>query len=484
MRQLLTEALVIAALGGALGILLALGGTRLLVGALPADTPRLAEVAVDLRVLAFAGAASLACALLFGAVPALRLTSGAMQLALREGRGGGPHLSRRRLSSTLVVAQLALGVVLVIGAGLLIRSFWEIQRVEPGFRTERLLSARITPPQATHGTRSRQLELHRALLERVAALPGVAQVAGTTQLPFDRGDHRSAFLIEGFTPDPNDLPLLELRSVTPGYTELLGIPLLGGRALLADDGADAPPVALVDEAAARLHWGGEDPVGRCIRYPWRGAECLTVVGVVGTVRNNDLTAEPEGAVYVPLEQRPAGALTLVVRTAGEPEALAPALRAAVREVDPTVPVSEMRAVDRLVAESMERPRLAALLLAAFAGLALALGAIGIYGVIAYSVQQRSREMGVRLALGAASTDLFGLVLRQAALLALLGGTIGLLGAIASTRVLRSLLFGVTTLDPLVFLAVPLVLAAVTLLAAFLPARRATRVDPMEVLRSE
>jgi putative ABC transport system permease protein len=482
-RQLLTESMVLAAIGGIVGIALAFGALRLLLAALPADTPRLAEVGLDLRVLGLAGLTTLVCGLLFGAVPALRLTGSASRQALREGRGsGGPR--RQRLSSTLVVGQLALGVVLVIGAGLLIRSFWELQRVEPGFATEQLLAARITPPAATHGARERQLELHRAVLERAAALPGVVRVAATSQLPFDRASGAAAFFIDGVTDDPNVLPELEHRSVTPGYTAALGIPLLRGRTLLASDNADAPPVALVDEAAARRFWPGEDPVGRCIRYPWRGAGCITVVGVVGSVRNNDLAAAPEGAVYVPLEQRPVGSITLVLRTQGDPLALARPLRAAVHEVEPTVPVSDVRTVGRMVAESMDRSRLTALLLGLFAGLALLLGAIGVYGVVSYSVQQRSREMGVRLALGAHRGDLFRLVLRQAGTLALLGGALGVAAALLATRALHSLLFQVTTMDPLVFLLVPLLLGGVAMLAAWVPARRATRVDPMEALRAE
>jgi putative ABC transport system permease protein len=485
-RQLMTESVVLAGVGGALGLATSLLILRVLVRLLPPETPRLAEVGVDLRVLAFAASISLACGLVVGAAPALRLSGDRLMRGLREGHGAGgdASASRRRLSGTLVVAEVALAVVLVVGAGLLLRSLWELGRVEPGFRSERLVGALVTPPPASYPEAGDQMHFHERLAERIGALPGVTRVAAASRLPFDRTDNHTAFFIEGVTEDPNLLPVMQLRSVTDEYLALLGIPLLEGRALDPADRADAPAVALVDATAARTHWGEESPVGRCIRYPWRGAGCITVVGVVGTVHDNDLAAPPEPAVYVPLPQRPRASLAYVVETSLPVDGIARALRGAVREIDPTVPVSEVRSLERMVAGSMHERRMAALLLGLFATLALVLGAVGIYGVVAYGVQQRRRELGVRMALGASRSDVFHLILGEAGALAVVGSIVGIGAALLTTRVLEGMLFGVGRADPLVLIAVPLLLFSVAMVAGYLPARRATGVDPITTLRGD
>ncbi len=482
----MTESVVLALVGGVLGVGVALALLELILHLLPAETPRLAEVGIDLRVLGFAAAVSLLCGLLVGAAPALRLSGDRVMRGLREGHGAGgdASASRRRLSGALVVGEVALAVVLVVGAGLLVRSMAQLTRVETGFRSEHRIAARLSPPATSYSEAERQRQFHAEAIERIQALPGMGAVAVTSQLPFDRTDSHSAFFIDEVTEDPNLLPMLQLRSVSDGFFQVMGIPLLAGRSFGAQDGEDAPAVAVIDASAARLHWGDADPVGRCIRYPWRGAGCITVVGVVGTVRNNDLAAEPEPSVYVPLAQRPRAAVTVVLETALPADRVAGPLRAAIREIDPAVPVSEVQLLERMVAGSLGERRVGALLMGLFAVLALLLGAVGIYGVISYGVQQRQRELGVRQALGASAGDVFLLVLREAGMLALIGCVIGLAGAAVVTRVMEGMLFEVGRLDPLVLAAVPLILLGVAMIAGYLPARRATRVEPMNTLRGD
>ncbi|MET0398767.1 MAG: ABC transporter permease [Longimicrobiaceae bacterium] len=480
-RQLLTESLVLALAGGAAGLLLASWGLRWLVAALPADTPRLAEVALDGRVTALALGATLLTGVAAGLLPAWRVTRRELQGPLREGAGAGG--GRRRLSGVLVAAEIGLAMVLVVGAGLLIRSVRALVAVDPGFRTERVVSARIDPPESLYGDPARQRAFYAEVLGRVQALPGVGAAGLTSQLPLGGEPSSWATAVEGVTLDPNALPMFDRRAVTPEYLRTLGVRLVRGRAFTAADREDAPPVALVDEAAARRFWPAEDPVGKRIGHPWAN-DWMTVVGVVAEVRSAGLAGEQNPAYYVPFAQKPGAGMTLVARTTSPPEALAGSLRAVVAGVDPRVPVSRVRAMDEWVAQSVARPRLTAVLLGAFAGLALLLGAVGVYGVVAYTVGERTREIGLRIALGAGVGDVVGMVLRQGALLAAAGIGAGLLASLAATRALAGLLYGVTATDPLTFAVVPAILAAAALLATWLPARRASRVDPMSALRGD
>ncbi len=478
-RQLLTESLLLGATGAAAGVLLALGGVRLLVALLPADTPRLAEVAVDGRVLGFAACAALLTSLVFGLLPALRA---ARPTAPALG-GRGTGAPRRRLSALLVATETALAVVLVVGAGLLARSFVALQAVEPGFRTTQVVTARVSPPAAEYADADRQRALHAAVLARAATIPGVEHAALTSQLPFDGTTDAWATLIEGVTADPNDLPMLDHRRITPHYFRALGVPLTRGRAFTEADGEHDALVAIVDETAARTLWPDGDPIGRRVCWPWMG-ECRTVVGVVGTVRNNDLAAAPNPALYVPFRQRPTAAMTLVLRTELAPAALERALPGIVAGVDADVPVSDVRAMDALLDASVARPRLTMLLLAALAGAALLLGAIGLYGVIAYEVGGRTREIGVRMALGAPAGDVLRAVIARGVGIVLAGTAAGLLGALALARVLGGLLHGVGTADPLTFALVPLLLLVVAIAATAISARRAARIDSAVALRAE
>ena len=486
-RQLLTESALLGLVGGAVGVLLARAAVPLLAAALPPDLPRLHEVRVDARVLAFALAASLATGLVFGLVPALRAARPDLRGSMAGGRGTAGSPERQRLSALLVVGEIALSLVLVVSAGLLVQSLWRLLHVDPGFRPGRVVAAAVAPPEHRYPDDESRRRYYDALLQRVRAAPGAPVAAVGTGVPFGGDVYGSVFKIEG-RPDParagGDWPLADARlTVSAGYFRALGIPLLAGRALSEADRADAPPVAVVSRALAERYWPGEDPLGRRLRLltddGWR-----TVVGVVGDVKWDDLAAGGGAALYLPLGQGPTGPMRVVARTRDDPAALAASLRAVVRSLDPATPVGDVRTATQLVSASAAAHRSAMLLLSLFAALALALGAVGVYGVTAHAVGQRSREFAIRLALGARPGALLRLVLAGGARVAAAGIALGLVGALALTRLLAGLLYGVTALDPLTFAAVPLLLAAVVLLASYLPARHALRVAPVRALRAE
>ena len=492
-RQLVTECVLLAAVGGLTGLALAFGGERALLGLLPPDTPRLGDVSVNGAVLTFTAVLALGVGIVFGLAPALRLSRPDLVGSLSEGtsRGGsGPR--KRRLAGALVAAEIALGVVLAVGAGLLLKSFARILAVDPGFRIEHLVTARISPPKArwsdpgftapSAAMEARQRVFYRQLLERLRGSPGITSVAVTSQAPFEKTNEFGAMWVDGYTTNPNELETMNGRKVTADFFRTLSIPVLRGRALSDADQPNTPRVALIDETAAQRYWKGKDPIGGRIRYPWPG--WLTVVGVVGTTKNNDLTDQPQPTFYVPFAQYPQAQMTVVARTGGDPAAAFGAIRAAVRELAPDVPVSDERTMTERLADSVAQPRFATGLLVAFGALALLLGAVGTYGLMAYTTQRRTRELAVRMALGAQTRDVLWTVIRDGAVLAaagVLGGT-GL--ALALTRSLRGLLFEVSPTDPTTFALVAIVLAGAALLASYLPARRATKVDPMVALRYE
>ncbi len=485
-RQLLTESLVLGLLGGVSGLALAVGAVASLRRAFPPELPRLGEVAIDGRVLAFALAASLATGLLFGLVPALRASRSGGGTFLEGTRAGGGTRERHRLSGVLVAGQIAVSTVLVIAAGLLVRSLGRLLEVDPGFRAGSVVVATVAPPAFRYPEAPDRVRFYDALLERLASLPGAATVAVGSGVPFGGDAYGSVFLIEG-RPDPSatgDWPQADARlTVSADYFRALGIPVLAGRPFTAADRAEAPGVAVVSAALAHRYWPGQDPIGQRLRLvfdpDWR-----TVVGVVGDVKWSELSDQDGPALYVPLDQGPTGPMRVVVRAAGAPAAVAGRLRDVVTSVDPDTPVSDVRTGERLLSDALAQPRSATGLLAVFAALALALGAVGTYGVTAYAVSRRMREYGIRLALGAPRKRLLWLVLRRGALLAAVGIGLGLVGALAATRLLSGVLFGVSPLDPLTFAAVPLLLAAAVLAASWLPARQALRADPVRVLGSE
>jgi putative ABC transport system permease protein len=496
-RQLLTESLLLFALGGAAGVLLAGLSLDALVALLPASTPRIAEIGLDARVLGFALGLSLLTGAGFGLFPALRSSGLDLHAALKEGAAGlsAGAAGRRRLARTLVSAEIALAVVLVTGAGLLVRSLWALERVDPGFRAEDVLTARLSPPEAHYRDDVRKRAFYRDVLERVGALPQVQAAGAVSRIPLGGEGGGYALDVETHPLAPGAAPpWADGWKITPGYLEAMGIRLVEGRAFTEADREDAPAVALVNESFARRFWPGASAVGQRIKPVW-WRSWITIVGVVGDVkdfslsfesrkRNFGLNTESRLEVYRPFAQEPAAAMTLAVRSDAEAQAMARTLRELVWSVDRDVPVSDVRNMQGIVAASVDEPRVAMLLLSVFASLALLLGAIGIYGLVAYGVEERTREIGVRMALGASRGDVLRLILSEGAYLAGAGVAAGLLAALAFSRVLSSLLFGVSGADPATFAVVAACLMAVALLATYLPARRATRVDPMQALRFE
>ena len=482
-RQLLTESAVLGLLGGSAGFVLAFVSVPLLVSGLSADIPRVEEIAVDRWVLAFTMAAGLVTGLVFGAVPAIRSSGSGSSGSLKTAtRGSGASLGRT--AGLFVVGEIAVAVLLVIGAGLLIRSFAELLRVDTGFQPARILTARVTPPPGRYRDEVRTRELYADVLARIAALPGVQEVEAVSHLPLVGGASGFAFEVEG-KPYVNGTgaPTTGEHIVTPGYLRVMGIPLREGR-MLAETDRGTPAVAVINETMARDYWPGEKAIGKRLKRVWNN-DWITVVGVVGDIKYSGLAKKVEPEIYSPFLQAPARDMSLVVRAAvQDPAALSGSLRQAVAAVDPMVPVSEIRTADQLLATSVETPRVTTLLLALFAAVALTLAAIGIYGVLSYSVSRRAREIGVRMALGARRGDVLRLVVGQALLLAGVGTVIGVAGAIATTRALDSLLFGVSRTDPLTFALVPVLLLGVACVAAYVPASRATRVDPTTALRLE
>jgi putative ABC transport system permease protein len=477
-RQMLAESLLLAVVGGALGVLLAEWGIEALVALGPRDLPRLETIHLDGRVLAFTAGLSLLTGLLFGLVPAWH-AAGDVGAAIKEGgRGATEGLRRNRLRSLLVVSETALALLLLIGAGLMIKSFRRMQAIDPGFDARHLSSLVVQAPAAPE----RRRPFFDRLLARVRELPGVTSASAINHLPVGGDVWANNYVVEGRPPPAaGDEPSAVYRASRPGYLATMGIALVAGRDFTALDREGARPVMLVNEAFARASWPDGQALGRHVRIE---GDSYEVVGVLRDARQEwTQPAMPE--MYLPELQQPArGYLTLVVRTAGDPAGLAAQLQREVRALDADLPPPKVERMDTVIATALWQPRFNLLLLNVFAGLALVLAAVGIYGVMAYSVSRRTRELGVRVALGATAPQVHGLVVGQGMALTGAGVLLGLVASLAATRAMASLLYGVEATDPATFAVIPLVLLAVGFVACWLPARRATRVDPMIALRRE
>ena len=486
-RQLLTECLLLAVAGSAAGLLLASWLTGLLALLNSTDTfgdlGRVTAITIDLRVLGFALLLTLLTGLLFGLLPALRLSRTDLNVSLKEGgRGGGFH--GRGLRSALMVSEVALAIVLLVGSGLLIRSFVKLLEVDPGYRAENLLTAKISLPPR-YRDNSQRAQFYERILLRLAALPGVASVGATSHLPLTNYNMGSTLRVEGHSLQPGENPpSAPVARVNPDYFRTMGISLRAGRLFNDGDTQGAPSVALLSEALARRLFPDEDPLGKRLSVGGLGAELTTVIGVVNDIRYSGLDGEIEQAVYLSYRQLPRSGMSLVLRGAVEPSSLAPALRNAVREIDPALPVYDVLTMNERLSNSVAARRFNLLLLGGFAALALLLAGVGVYGVISYVVTQRTHEIGVRMALGAQSADVIRLFIKQGMAVVLLGVGLGLLGAFALTRIMKSLLFDVSANDPLTFACVALLLSLIALAACYLPARRAARIDPLASLRHE
>ncbi|HXV63008.1 MAG TPA: ABC transporter permease, partial [Vicinamibacteria bacterium] len=481
-RQVLSESLLLTAVGAGLGTLAAVLSMRV-VRNLPVTTiPRLSEVKLDFGVLLFTACVSILVALAFGLLPALRASRPELRESLGENARGGTQRSRRILG-LLVAAEVALALVLLVGAGLTLRSFREMMRVDPGFRPERLLAAQVYLPQARYRDTESRLSFFARTLERVRGLPGVESAAAVSSLPMHPVgiDFALPFTIEGRNPVPGEEPRADIRAATEDYFETMKIPLLSGRLIDERDHQDAPHVVVINETLARRYFAGEDPMRKIIDNPHGKSE---VVGVVADVHHYGLDAEPRPELYLPFDQNVFSGMSIVLRTGRPPEEIARDLRETIWQIDGDQAIYDMSTMEEAIDRWVFLPRLSTTLLAAFAGAALLLASVGIYGVIAYSVSQRTTEMGLRMALGAGATDLIGLVVRNSMTFVGAGMFVGLVASLLLARLLSGQLFAVSSLDPFVYFGVSLLLLLAALAASYVPARRATRVDPIEALRVE
>jgi putative ABC transport system permease protein len=484
--QLLTESLIVAALGAAAGFALAVVGVRVLVAMLPAGTPRTQEIAIDGHVLAFTLVLAAVSGLAFGMLPALRATRLDVQTSLRRDGRTGAAPRATSASRVLAVAQVALAVVIVTAAGLLLKSFWRLRQVDLGFDTQHVLAAEVPLPSFDRDTAARAPAFYQAVVERARGLPGVRAAAAGSALPFGATAYTAAMEVEAHPTPIGGVPAEPLRiAVTPDYFRVLAIPLLRGRGLTDADRAGAPAVALIDAAAAKKLWPNEDAIGQRIRYVWLH-DWITVVGIVGDVKRDSLSGTAEPSLYLPMEQTNAQEMIIAVRAGSDADArrIVSALRGVVAVVDPTVPVSDVRSLDGFVADSAAGARFTTTLLALFAAVALLLGATGIYGLMTSAVSRRTREIGVRMALGATSRGVLRMVLSESAAVTGVGVLLGIAGAVASARLMRGLLFGVSAIDVTVLAAVAALLGLVSIVAALAPARRASRIDPLRAIRAE
>ncbi|MGC2326178.1 MAG: ABC transporter permease [Candidatus Sulfotelmatobacter sp.] len=487
-RQLLAESLLLSVAGAAAGLVLASWGIKLLTALAPGDLPRITESGLNLQVLLFTTLVAVLTSILFGLVPALQAAKPALAASLKEGgRSGTETVARGRLRSALIVTEMAVAMVLLVGAGLLLRSLLGLGRVDPGFAKEHVITFGLDLPSRYGHPQS--IAFYRNLLEQIRATPGVHSASAAFPLPLSAGDVKTSFEIEGRPMKKSEYPVTTLHIIDREYFRTLGIPLLSGREFtLQDDAAGATPAAIISERLAKQVFPGQDPVGRRIKPGISsgdsGEPMRVVVGVVGDVKAEGLAADSIPESYVPYAQLPFAPMSVVVRSDIAPGNIVPTLTKEVQSLDAALPLLHVKTLDEYVDDSVAGTRFETFLLGTFGVLAFVLTAVGLYGVISYTVVQRTREMGIRLALGANRNAILGMVVKNGALLACAGALIGLAAAFMLTRLMASLLFGVGPTDPLTFLCVPIALIAVAILASYVPARRAAKVDPMVALRYE
>jgi putative ABC transport system permease protein len=479
-RQLLTEGLLLSLFGGIGGVLIASWGTEVLIAIAPGDLPRLQNAHVDGWVLLFALGTSLVSGILLGVAPAWRAWSPDLHSTLKEGESRTATAPRQALRKGLVVAEITCALVLLCGAGLLIKTLWKLKAVDPGFDPANIAVAEVVLPKTKYPDEARQTAFFQQLLDRIQSLPDVGSAAGTSNLPMSGTNMVFLASVEG---RPNSSFPASFRAVTQDYFRTMRIPLLKGRWFENRDNASSPSVVVINESMARQIWPGEEPLGKRIKHGFKN-QVAEVIGVIGDVKYAGLDEQTKPEMYAPFAQRPWSFMRIVVRTKSNPQNLAAAIRSEVRAIDRDQPIDKLTTMASVVSASIAARRFYMQLLGMFAAMAFILASVGIYGVVSYSVAQRTRELGIRLALGAQQSDVLRLVLAEGLWLTALGVVFGLAGAFAATRVLTSLLYKVKPTDPITFLAVPLSLIAVALLACYIPARRATKVDPMVALRYE
>jgi putative ABC transport system permease protein len=484
-RQLLTESVLLACLGAVAGLAFAWSGTRLLVNLSPTILPRASEIVIDGRVLGFTALIAVATGILFGLAPAISLSKTDLASALREGgRGNALGFRRNRLRSALVVGEVALALVLLSGAGLLMRSFYQLQSIEPGFDSRGVLTFRTNLPGSKYKTDEQQAAFYTRALDRIRALPGVSVAGGAQIFPLAGDDYILSFVQIGKPPVPvGNQPSAAYYAATPGYFSALRIPIKRGRDFDERDTSSAPPVAIISEGMARQFYANEDPIGQHIQVG-NGSKAAEIVGIAGDVRDQTLEVKGRATVYEPAAQVPFGSMYFAVRTKNEPEVLISGIRNAIHSLDPELPVDAIGTVDALVSTSLSQRRFAMVLMAVFASLALVLAMVGIYGVISYAVTQATKEIGIRMALGAQRASVVRMVVGYASLLVTSGLAIGIAASLGVGRMIASQLFVVKPTDPGTYAAVALTLFATGLLSCAIPAFRATRVDPLIALRDE
>lgn len=489
MRQLFIESTMLALTGGAAGVLVAVWGLAAITKLLPTDFPRLNEIHLDWRILGFTFAASVLTGILFGLAPALQISRPDVQESMREtGRGMSGSRRQSRFRQALIIGEVALSMVLLAGAGLLFRSFLRLQSVDAGFVAEHVLTARLTPSGPNFSQQVDFDKFYTQVLDKVSAIPGVLDAGIIDTLPVSKGGPTIGFRVEGRPITTLDQwPVVNYRDVSPNYFRAMGIPVIQGRSYTERDDANAPNVMIINQQTAREIFPDENPIGKRITFgnvQNQQPVWFEIVGVVANVHSLELSKEPPAEIYFSSLQDSWPAMSLVVRSSVEPASLGTSVRQVVNEVDKSVPVSQVKTMDHVVSESITQPRFNLFLLALFSTVALLLSAAGIYGVTAYTVSQRTHELGIRLALGAQVGDVLKMILGQGMAVIGVGLALGLVAAFGLMRLLRSLLFGVSENDPLTFVAITIVLLIVALIACYIPARRATKVDPLEALRAE